>query len=101
LVAKRKSKFVQLEPQKLGGRFGSGCTLARAREHEDRGGDVIPANFIAEWRAQTRWPTDEQVEQDLVLSRALAAISTALRSGSQLAPLDITRHRLHRRRWVR
>jgi len=32
---------------------------------------VIPADFIAEWRAHTRWATDEQVEQDLVLSRAL------------------------------
>ncbi len=57
---------------------------------------MIPADFIAEWRAQTRWPTDEQVEQDLVLSRALVAIfedpelasAVALRGGTAL-------HKLH------
>lgn len=57
---------------------------------------MIPADFIAEWRAQTRWPTDEQVEQDLVLSRALVVIfedlelagAVALRGGTAL-------HKLH------
>lgn len=57
---------------------------------------MIPADFIAEWRARTRWPTDEQVEQDLVLSRALVAIfedpelagAVALRGGTAL-------HKLH------
>lgn len=57
---------------------------------------MIPSDFIAEWRAQTRWPTDEQVEQDLVLSRALVAIfkdpdlasAVALRGGTAL-------HKLH------
>ena len=57
---------------------------------------MIPADFIAEWRAQTRWPSDEQVEQDLVLSRALVTIfedpelasAVALRGGTAL-------HKLH------
>ena len=57
---------------------------------------MIPADFIAEWRAYTRWATDEQVEQDLVLSRALVAIfedpkisdALALRGGTAL-------HKLH------
>lgn len=57
---------------------------------------MIPADFIAEWRAQTRWATDEQIEQDLVLCRALVAIfedgdlgrSLALRGGTAL-------HKLH------
>ena len=57
---------------------------------------MIPQDFIAEWRAQTRWPTDEQVEQDLVLCRALAEIfddeelarDFALRGGTAL-------HKLH------
>ena len=57
---------------------------------------MIPADFIAEWRAHTRWPTDEQVEQDLVLCRALVAIfedaelagAVALRGGTAL-------HKLH------
>lgn len=57
---------------------------------------MIPADLIAEWRAHTRWATDEQVEQDLVLSRALASIfedaelagALALRGGTAL-------HKLH------
>jgi predicted nucleotidyltransferase component of viral defense system len=57
---------------------------------------LIPADLIAEWRAQTRWATDEQIEQDLVLSRALVSIfedadlarTLALRGGTAL-------HKLH------
>ena len=57
---------------------------------------MIPSDFIAEWRAHTRWATDEQVEQDLVLSRALVEIfadpelagEVALRGGTAL-------HKLH------
>jgi predicted nucleotidyltransferase component of viral defense system len=59
---------------------------------------MIPADFIAEWRAQTRWSTDEQVEQDLVLCRALVAIfedtelggTVALRGGTALHKLHFT-----------
>lgn len=57
---------------------------------------MIPADCIVEWRAQARWATDEQVEQDLVLSRALVAIfhdpelagALALRGGTAI-------HKLH------
>jgi predicted nucleotidyltransferase component of viral defense system len=57
---------------------------------------VIPSDFVVEWRAKTRWATDEQVEQDLVLSRALVEIfadhelagEVALRGGTAL-------HKLH------
>jgi len=57
---------------------------------------VIPADFITEWRTHTRWASDEQVEQDLVLCRALVEISEdveladsiALRGGTAL-------HKLH------
>lgn len=57
---------------------------------------MIPSDLIAEWRAQTRWATDEQVEQDLVLCRALVTIfedpelarAVALRGGTAL-------HKLH------
>ena len=57
---------------------------------------MIPEDFIIEWRAKTRWAADEQVEQDLVLSRALVAIfqdpelagALALRGGTAL-------HKLH------
>jgi hypothetical protein len=32
---------------------------------------VIQRAFITEWRARAPWALDEQVEQDLILSRAL------------------------------
>jgi predicted nucleotidyltransferase component of viral defense system len=59
---------------------------------------VIPADLIAEWRARTRWATDEQVEQDLVLCRALVSIfedselagSVALRGGTALHKLYLS-----------
>ncbi len=35
---------------------------------------MIPADFIAEWREQVPWVQDAQVEQDLVISRALVEI---------------------------
>ncbi|MEQ8693841.1 MAG: nucleotidyl transferase AbiEii/AbiGii toxin family protein [Gammaproteobacteria bacterium] len=35
---------------------------------------MIPRDFITEWRAQAPWVQDAQVEQDLVISRALVDI---------------------------
>ena len=35
---------------------------------------MIPSDYIAEWRAQAPWATDSQVEQDLILSRAVVAM---------------------------
>jgi hypothetical protein len=35
---------------------------------------VIPHDYITEWRAQAPWVQDAQVEQDLVISRALVEI---------------------------
>jgi predicted nucleotidyltransferase component of viral defense system len=57
---------------------------------------VIPPDLITEWRAQARWATNEQIEQDLILSRALVSIfedaelarALALRGGTAL-------HKLH------
>ena len=31
---------------------------------------MIPASYIQEWSTKTPWPTPQQVEQDLVISRA-------------------------------
>jgi hypothetical protein len=53
---------------------------------------MIPEAFIVEWRAHTRWATDDQIEHDLVLSRALVQVfsdpliasSLALRVGRDL-----------------
>jgi formylglycine-generating enzyme required for sulfatase activity len=36
---------------------------------------VIPRAHITAWRSVAPWPANEQVEQDLVLSRALVAMS--------------------------
>ena len=44
---------------------------------------MIPRAHITAWRAHSPWPLDEQVEQDLVLSRAITEIFArpALREG--------------------
>lgn len=57
---------------------------------------MIPRDYITEWRAHAPWVQDFQVEQDLVISRALVAIfnhpvlakSLAFRGGTAL-------HKLH------
>lgn len=35
---------------------------------------MIPRDFITEWRAHAPWVADRQVEQDLVISRALVEL---------------------------
>jgi predicted nucleotidyltransferase component of viral defense system len=35
---------------------------------------MIPRNFITEWKEKAQWPDDAQVEQDLIIERALIAI---------------------------
>jgi hypothetical protein len=35
---------------------------------------VIPRDYVTEWRARAPWIEDFQVEQDLVISRALVEI---------------------------
>ena len=58
---------------------------------------MIPRDYITEWRAQVPWVQDFQVEQDLVISRALIAIfrhpflrqTLALRGGTALYKLHI------------
>jgi hypothetical protein len=58
---------------------------------------MIPRDFITEWRAHAPWVQDLQVEQDLVMSRALAMIfaapmimeSVAFRGGTALYKLHM------------
>jgi predicted nucleotidyltransferase component of viral defense system len=58
---------------------------------------VIPRDFITEWRAEAPWVPDFQVEQDLVISRALVAIfshpllrdALAFRGGTALYKLHL------------
>lgn len=35
---------------------------------------MIPRPHIAKWRDQAPWTTNEQVEQDLIISKALVAL---------------------------
>ncbi len=59
---------------------------------------MIPHDFITQWRASAPWISDFQVEQDLVISRALVALfsdpviaeALAFRGGTALYKLHIT-----------
>ena len=46
---------------------------------------MIPRDFITEWREHAPWVTDTQVEQDLVVSRALVEIFNVAELARQLA----------------
>jgi len=56
---------------------------------------MIPRRYIEEWKAVAPWPHDAQVEQDLVIARALVEIfsddllkkSLAFRGGTALHKL--------------
>lgn len=58
---------------------------------------MIPRDYITQWRTEAPWVQDSQVEQDLVISRALVAIFThpllakslAFRGGTALYKLHI------------
>ena len=59
---------------------------------------MIPKDFITEWRDRAPWVLDRQVEQDLVISRALVELfsrapiaeALAFRGGTALYKLHIT-----------
>ncbi len=59
---------------------------------------MIPRDYITEWRSEAPWIEDSQVEQDLVISRALVemfsnplvAQSLAFRGGTALYKLYLT-----------
>lgn len=46
---------------------------------------MIPFDFITEWRAEAPWAADAQVEQDLILSRALVAMFSVPEVAQRLA----------------
>lgn len=58
---------------------------------------MIPRDFITEWRSEAPWTSDEQIEQDLVISRAVVEIfkvgdlarSLAWRGGTALFKLHL------------
>jgi len=58
--------------------------LARDRELDAGAGPVIPRAAITEWSRQAPWPADDQVEQDLVLSRLIVEIANHPLLGHEL-----------------
>ena len=46
---------------------------------------MIPLDFITEWRGAAPWIQDSQVEQDLILSRALVEIFNVPEAADALA----------------
>lgn len=46
---------------------------------------MIPRDFISQWRLEAPWVADEQVEQDLVISRAVAEIFSVPQLADRLA----------------
>jgi predicted nucleotidyltransferase component of viral defense system len=57
---------------------------------------VIPRAEVVAWGRRVGWPTDEQVEQDLLLSRLIVEISNDLYLGSELVFRGGTcLHKLH------
>lgn len=58
---------------------------------------MIPRDYITEWRAEAPWVQDFQVEQDLIINRAMVAIfshpvlhdALALRGGTALYKLHL------------
>lgn len=64
----------------------------RANEREPQGYSLIPSREIIAWREHAPWPNDVQVEQDLLITRCVAAIfrdeflraNLAMRGGTAL-----------------
>jgi len=49
-----------------------------ARDQQTRGNRLmIPVSYLQEWRAHAPWPDSRQIEQDLIISRALCDLFNA------------------------
>jgi predicted nucleotidyltransferase component of viral defense system len=46
---------------------------------------VIPVDYITEWRSTAPWPSNEQVEQDLIISRAIVEMFRVQEISTRLA----------------
>jgi len=72
--------------------------LEAGRERYRGARPLIPRDFITEWRSHAPWVLDRQVEQDLVISRALVELfaqkpvadNLAFRGGTALYKLHLT-----------
>ncbi len=52
---------------------------------------MIPRDYITEWRVEAPWVQDSQVEQDLVISRALVEIFSHPLLSKSLASVGVVR----------
>ena len=97
-VREHARNFTRLLPWRgcRGGAAVEGLAAVGERKHRD--GSVIPRDYISEWRERAPWSEDFQVEQDLVISRALVAVysdpvlaqALAFRGGTALYKLYLT-----------
>ncbi len=58
--------------------------MERARQHHDRAGPVIPRPSIVAWSPAAPWPSEDQIEQDLALSRLIVEIANDPYLGEEL-----------------
>ena len=58
---------------------------------------MIPRDYITEWRVEAPWVQDSQVEQDLVISRALVEIFSHPLLSKSLALVGVARKGLKKR----
>jgi hypothetical protein len=58
--------------------------MERDGERRDRAGLVIPRADLVLWAQQVVWPTLDQVEQDLVLSRLIVEVANDPYLGKEL-----------------
>src|SRR5260370_41401301 len=71
--------------------------MENLRQRQRSGGAVIPRDYITAWRAEAPWVQDFQLEQGLVISRALVEVfshpllrdALALRGGTALYKLHL------------
>ena len=72
-------------------------TLEPPRQYPSGARSMIPQDFIAEWKQTVPWPQNDQVEQDLIICRALVEIfnhpdlqdQLAFRGGTALFKLHL------------
>ena len=97
-VRQHARNYTRLLPSAPASGRGPRVRMATVRQRARRAGSVIPRDYVTAWRASAPWVEDAQVEQDLVISRALVemfshpllARSLAFRGGTALYKLYLT-----------
>lgn len=70
--------------------------MVSCNQREAEAGTVIAERFLTQWQARVPWPTPQQVEQDLLISRMIIEIANDDLLGGELAFRGGTcLHKLH------